>query len=183
MVHSGGSDPPRKPPHSAAPTRSGGSDPPYIPGMHGAGGWVRGAAATIIVGASFPVSQALVGFPYATGQLLRYALGAAILTALLKGRLGRPGGRDFVRLAAVAAVGMVGFNLAVLAAVARIGATNVGVIVGASPVLLARKDLRPALIVVAGAVLVNGVDSRLSAAGLALAVAALAGEVGFTLLT
>ncbi len=143
---------------------------------------MRGAAATIIVGASFPVSAALVGYPYATGQFLRYALGAAILTVLLKGRLGWPGARDLVRLAAVAAVGMVGFNLAVLAAVAHIGATNVGVIVGASPVLLARRNLRAALVVVAGAALVNGVDSHLNATGIALALAALAGEVGFTLL-
>ena len=53
-------------------------------------GWLRGATATIIVGASFPVSQALVDYPYAAGQCIRYALGALVLTALLKGRLGRP---------------------------------------------------------------------------------------------
>ena len=39
--------------------------------------------------------------------------------------------------ALVAAIGMVGFNLAVLGAVEHIGATNTGVIIGASPVILA----------------------------------------------
>ena len=38
------------------------------------------------------------------------------------------------------------------------------------------------LVVVAGAALVNGTDDRISAIGLALALTALAGEVGFTLL-
>jgi len=151
-------------------------------------GWFRGATATIVVGASFPISAALVAYPYTTGQLIRYAIGALILTALLKGRLGRPTPRELVLLALVAAVGMVGFNLALLGAVERIGATNTGVIVGATPVVLAlagarnRHLLTCAAIVVAGAAIVNGVDERLSAAGAALAVTALLTEVGFTLL-
>ena len=69
---------------------------------------------------------------------------------------------------------MVGFNLAVLGAVDHMGATNTGVIVGASPVLLAlaaaTRDprlLACAVIVVAGAVIVNGADARLSAIGTA----------------
>jgi drug/metabolite transporter (DMT)-like permease len=82
----------------------------------------------------------------------------------------------------------VGFNLALLGAVEHIGATNTGVIVGTTPVLLAlagtrsRHLLTCAAIVVAGAALVNGVDERLSALGAALAIAALLAEVGFTLL-
>ncbi len=153
------------------------------------GGWARGTTATVVVGASFPISAALVAYPYATGQLIRYAGGALILTALLKGRLGRPTARELGMLALVAAVGMVGFNLALLGAVEQIGATNTGVIVGASPVFLAlaaaarsRHLLGCAALVVAGAAIVNGVDPRLTAIGLALAVAALAAEVGFTLL-
>jgi drug/metabolite transporter (DMT)-like permease len=154
-----------------------------------AGGWSRGTTATVVVGASFPVSAALVAYPYAGGQLIRYAGGALILTALLKGRLGRPTVRELAMLALVAAVGMVGFNLALLGAVERIGATNTGVIVGISPILLAlavATPSRPLLgcagLVVAGAAIVNGVDSRLTAIGLALALAALGAEVGFTLL-
>ena len=122
-----------------------------------------------VVGASFPVSEALVDYPYATGQMIRYAAGALILTALLKGRLGRPSLKELGLLALVAAIGMAGFNLAVLGAVDHIGATNTGVIIGASPVILAlagrtRRILIAAGIVVAGAALVNGADSRISGA-------------------
>jgi len=150
------------------------------------GGWAPGAVATLAVGASFPVSQALVDYPYTAGQCIRYGIGALILTALLRGRLGRPTPRELLLLFLVAAVGMVGFNLAVLAAVDRIGATNVGVIVGASPVLLAlagnRGVLLPALVVVAGAAIVNGADPNLDPLGALFAVGALGAEVGFTLL-
>jgi drug/metabolite transporter (DMT)-like permease len=151
-----------------------------------ASGWVRGAIATLAVGASFPVSQALVDYPYTAGQCIRYAIGALILTALLRGKLGRPTLKELGLLSLVAAVGMVGFNLAVLAAVDRVGATNVGVIVGATPVLLAlagnRQVLVPAAAVVAGAAIVNGADANLDPLGTLFALAALGAEVGFTLL-
>jgi drug/metabolite transporter (DMT)-like permease len=81
---------------------------------------------------------------------------------------------------------MAGFNLAVLGAVAHVGATNVGVVVGASPVLLAlasrTRNVVAACVVVAGAALVNGVDGSGDLTGTALAVVALACEVAFTLL-
>jgi drug/metabolite transporter (DMT)-like permease len=149
--------------------------------------WIGGATAAAVVGASFPVSEALTEYPYATSQMIRYAGGALILTALLKGRLGKPTFKELGLLALVAAIGMAGFNLAVLGAVDHIGATNTGVIVGASPVLLAlaaktRRILIAAAIVVAGAAVVNGADANLSALGLLIALAALGCEVGFTLL-
>jgi drug/metabolite transporter (DMT)-like permease len=149
--------------------------------------WIGGATAASIVGASFPVSEALVDYPYAAGQMIRYAAGALILTALLKGRLGKPTLKELGLLALVAAIGMAAFNLAVLGAVDHIGATNTGVIIGASPVLLAlagrtRRILIAAGIVVAGAALVNGADSRIGALGLAIAIVGLGCEVGFTLL-
>jgi drug/metabolite transporter (DMT)-like permease len=89
---------------------------------------------------------------------------------------------------------MVGFNLAVLATVERLGATNAGVVIGASPIvlallvpLLARRTpsapfVAAALVVAVGPAIVNGTDDRLTLIGLALAIAALLGEVGFTLL-
>jgi drug/metabolite transporter (DMT)-like permease len=149
--------------------------------------WIAGATAAAVVGASFPVSESLTDYPYATGQMIRYAAGALILTALLKGRLGRPTLKELGGLALVAAVGMAAFNLAVLGAVDHIGATNTGVIIGASPVLLAltsrtRRILIAAAVVVAGAALVNGADSTLSGVGLLIALAGLGCEVGFTLL-
>ncbi|RKQ93439.1 EamA-like transporter family protein [Solirubrobacter pauli] len=150
-------------------------------------GWIKGAIAASVVGASFPVSGALTDYSYTAGQLIRYALGALILIALLKGRLGRPTLKELALLNATAAVGMVGFNLAVLAAVDHIGATNAGVIIGASPVVLAlatghRQVLPAALVVVAGAAIVNGADSGVTLLGTLLAIGALVGEVGFTLL-
>jgi drug/metabolite transporter (DMT)-like permease len=157
-------------------------------------GWIGGAAASSIVGASFPVSEALIDYPYAAGQCIRYLAGAIILTVLLKGKLGRPTRKELGLLALVAAVGMVGFNLAVLATVERLGATNAGVVIGASPIVLAllvpllvrRRPSAPfvaaALTVAAGAAIVNGTDDRLTLIGLALAIGALIGEVGFTLL-
>jgi drug/metabolite transporter (DMT)-like permease len=150
-------------------------------------GWIKGAIAASVVGASFPVSEALTDYSYAAGQLIRYAIGALVLVALLKGRLGKPTAREFLLLNATAAVGMVGFNLAVLAAVDHIGATNAGVIIGASPVVLAlatghRQVMPAALVVVAGAAIVNGADSTVTLVGTLLALAALVGEVGFTLL-
>ena len=157
-------------------------------------GWIGGGLAAGLVGASFPVSEALVDYPYEAGQAIRYLFGALILTVLLKGKLGRPTLKEFALLFGVAAVGMVIFNLAVLGTVDRMGATNAGVVIGASPVVLAlvvpliarrtpnRRFVTAALVVVAGAALVNGTDDRLSAIGLTLALTALAGEVGFTLL-
>ena len=150
-------------------------------------GWIKGAIAASLVGASFPVSDALTDYSYTAGQLIRYAIGALILVAILKGRIGKPTARELLLLNATAAVGMVGFNLAVLAAVDHIGATNAGVIIGASPVFLAlatghRQVLPAALVVVAGAAIVNGADSTVTLLGALFAVAALAGEVGFTLL-
>jgi drug/metabolite transporter (DMT)-like permease len=150
---------------------------------------VGGGAAASIVGASFPVSEALVDYPLATGQMIRYAAGAVILTALAKGRLGRPTAKELGLLALVAAIGMAAFNLAVLGAVDHIGATNTGVIIGASPVILAltgrtrdRRLITAAAIVVAGAAIVNGADARISALGTLIALVGLGCEVGFTLL-
>jgi drug/metabolite transporter (DMT)-like permease len=150
-------------------------------------GWVKGAIAASVVGASFPVSDALTSYSYTAGQLIRYAIGALVLTAILKGRLLKPTLKEFALLNATAAVGMVGFNLAVLAAVDHIGATNAGVIIGASPVILAlatghRQVVPAALVVVAGAAIVNGADSTVTLLGATFALAALIGEVGFTLL-
>lgn len=150
-------------------------------------GWIEGAIATSVVGASFPVSHALTDAPFAFGQAVRYLLGAAILAVLLRGRLVRPTLRELAVLAAIAAVGMVGFNLLLLAAVERIGGANTSVVVGLSPLLLALTAATPRLlasaaVVVAGAALATGTSGEASAIGLALAAGVLLCEVGFTLL-
>ncbi len=150
-----------------------------------------------LVGASFTANSLLGAYPYAGGQALRY--GAACL--LLLPLLGRGGlaplrlltPRHWLRLAALAAVGMVGFNLAVLAAERTAEPAVPGVLVGCAPVVVAvlvplaegrrpaRAVLYGALLVAAGAFTVQG-WGRTDAAGIGWSVAALAGEVGFTVL-
>lgn len=150
-----------------------------------------------LVGASFTANSLLGDYPYAGGQALRY--GAACL--LLLPFLGRGGlaplriltVRHWLRLGAVAAVGMIGFNLAVLAAERTAEPAVPGVLVGCAPVVVAvlvpltegRRPARPvlygALLVAAGAFTVQG-WGRTDLAGIGWSVAALAGEVGFTVL-
>jgi drug/metabolite transporter (DMT)-like permease len=105
----------------------------------------------------------------------------------------RSGPRELVRLAALAATGLAGFNVCLLAALRHADAPVVGTIVGATPLLLAvlgpaLRRQRPsprlvaaATVVVAGAALVEG-GGNADAAGLAYALGALAGEAAFSLL-
>lgn len=150
-----------------------------------------------LVGASFTANSLLGDYPYAGGQALRY--GAACL--LLLPLLGRGGlaplrtltARHWLRIAALAGVGMVGFNLAVLAAERTAEPAVPGVLVGCAPVVVAvlvplTEGRRPApavlygaLLVAAGAFTVQG-WGRTDLAGIGWSVAALAGEVGFTVL-
>src|SRR6266511_3825004 len=95
-----------------------------------------------LLGASFPVSRLILGYPVLTGQALRYALAAAVLGALVR-RGPRPGRRAVVRLVALATTGLVGFNICVLGALRHADAPLVGTVVGASPLVLAL--LGPAL--------------------------------------
>jgi drug/metabolite transporter (DMT)-like permease len=80
-----------------------------------------GAVACIIVGSSFAVSAEVVDLPLASTQAVRYALAGAILTLLLRGRLGRLSRADHLRLVGVAFFGMVAFNVLIVAAVDRAG--------------------------------------------------------------
>ncbi|WP_309057399.1 EamA family transporter, partial [Streptomyces sp.] len=151
-----------------------------------------------LVGASFTANSLLGDYPYAGGQALRYAAACLLLLPLLGGRRGLAPlrlltTRHWVRLAALAAVGMVGFNLAVLAAERTAEPAVPGVLVGCAPVVVAvlvplaegrrpaRAVLYGALLVAAGALAVQG-WGRTDLAGIGYSVAALAGEVGFTVL-
>ncbi|SEG70835.1 Permease of the drug/metabolite transporter (DMT) superfamily [Actinacidiphila yanglinensis] len=159
-------------------------------------GVLLSALACVLVGASFTAGGALVHYPHAGGQALRY--GAAFL--LLAGPARRSAARlralrlrHWLLAAAVAGVGMVGFNLSVLAAERTAQPAVPGVLVGCAPVVVAvlvplATGRRPTRSVAGGAVLVaagafavqgwGGTDGR----GLAWSVAALGGEVGFALL-
>src|SRR6266545_3074319 len=145
-----------------------------------------------LLGASFPVSRLILGYPVLTGQALRYALAAAVLGALVR-RGPRPGRRAVVRLVALATTGLVGFNICVLGALRHADAPLVGTVVGASPLVLAL--LGPALagrrpaarlvglaaVIVLGVALVEG-GGHATPAGIAWALGALAGEALFSLL-
>jgi drug/metabolite transporter (DMT)-like permease len=143
--------------------------------------------AMTILGASFPVSRLLLGYPVLTGQALRYALAAAVLATLVRPGP-RPGGRALLRLVALAATGLAGFNVCVLGALRTADPALLGTVVGAAPIALALAGGRPnprvvgaAVVVVAGVALVEG-GGHATPAGLAWAFGALAGEVLFSLL-
>lgn len=164
---------------------------------HSIRGALPAAVACVLVGASFTANSVLGDYPYAGGQFLRYALACLLLVPLL-GRSGMAPlrhltGRRWGRLALLAAVGMVGFNLAVLAAERTAEPAVPGVFVGCAPVVVAvlvpvlagrrpqRVVLHGALLVALGAFTVQG-WGRTDTAGLLFSVGALIGEVGFAVL-
>ncbi|GAA1371832.1 DMT family transporter [Streptomyces beijiangensis] len=162
-------------------------------------GALLAAFACILVGGSFTANSVLGDYPYAGGQALRYALACLLLLPLLgRGHGSRQAVRtlspaQWGRIALVAAVGMVGFNLAVLAAERSAEPAVPGVFVGCAPVVVAvlvpllagRRPTGPvlvgALLVAAGAFTVQG-WGRSDLAGIAFSAGALVGEVGFAVL-
>ncbi|MFC7894398.1 DMT family transporter [Streptomyces sp. NPDC057381] len=160
-------------------------------------GALLAALACVLVGGSFTANSLLGDYPYAGGQFLRYALAFLLLVPLAgpgaTARLRTLGAGRWLRLALLAAVGMVGFNLAVLAAERTAEPAVPGVFVGCAPVVVAvvvplldgrrpqRVVLYGALFVALGAFTVQG-WGRTDAAGIAFSVCALVGEVGFAVL-
>jgi drug/metabolite transporter (DMT)-like permease len=157
-------------------------------------GALAATGALAAVGSSFAILDGLADYPAAGGQALRYAAGALLLAAVARRRLRRPTSRELVRLTLLAASGLAAFNLLVLAAERSMDPGGVGVVVGAVPVVLAiagpLQERRPvdariilaAVVVAAGAALVQGAGGEVSAAGLAAALGALACEAAFSLL-
>ncbi|MGW5042080.1 DMT family transporter [Streptomyces parvulus] len=160
-------------------------------------GSLLAALACVLVGGSFTANSLLGDYPYAGGQFLRYTLAFLLLLPLAgsgaTARLRALGPGPWLRLALLAAVGMVGFNLAVLAAERSAEPAVPGVFVGCAPVLVAvlvplldrrrpkRIVLYGASLVAAGAFTVQG-WGRTDGAGIAFSVCALLGEVGFAVL-
>ena len=101
----------------------------------------------VILGGSVSLSTLLVDYPTLSGQAIRYAVAAAGLAALAaltsRRQRRRPTGRDLVRLTALAATGLAGFNICLLAALRHADPTIVGTVVAGTPLLLA--VLAPAL--------------------------------------
>jgi drug/metabolite transporter (DMT)-like permease len=160
-------------------------------------GALLAALACVLVGASFTANSVLGDYPYAGGQFLRYGLACLLLLPLAgrgaRARLRTLGPRQWARLGLLAAIGMVGFNLAVIAAERTAEPAVPGVFVGCAPVAVAvlvplldgrrprRTVLYGASLVAVGAFAVQG-WGRTDGAGLAFSACALAGEVGFAVL-
>src|SRR5690349_15908699 len=135
-------------------------------------GSLLAALACVLVGGSFTANSVLGHYPYAGGQFLRYGLACLLLLppagpgASARLRLLAP--RQWARLALLAAAGMVGFNLAVIAAERSAEPAVPGVFVGCAPVVVAvvvplldgrrpqRRVLHGALLVACGAFTVQG---------------------------
>lgn len=160
-------------------------------------GALLAALACVLVGGSFTANSLLGDYPYAGGQFLRYGLACLLLVPLAgrdaAARLRALATRQWARLAVLAAVGMVGFNLAVIAAERTAEPAVPGVFVGCAPVVVAvvvplldgrrpqRTVLYGASLVAVGAFTVQG-WGRTDGAGIAFSVCALVGEVGFAVL-
>jgi drug/metabolite transporter (DMT)-like permease len=159
-------------------------------------GVLQCAFGMVVLGASVPVSRLVLDFPDLTGQAGRYALAALAFVAIARVRR-LPRVRlsigDGVRLLALAATGLVLFNVLMLTALRHADPAVVGTVVGGTPLVLAilgplLRRRRPtglllvaALVVITGGALVHGGGSA-DPVGLAAALGTLAGEVLFSLL-
>ncbi|OIJ25440.1 DMT family transporter [Nocardioides luteus] len=159
-------------------------------------GIVFAAAGMVCVGSSVAVSAAITDAPLFTLQTVRYALAALLLLVVARvtgWQVPRPRGREWLWLAGVATAGLVLFNIGVVRGVAHAEPAVIGVAVAAVPMLLAvvpaiatrtlpaRAVIVGAMVVTAGAVLVEGFG-RTDAAGVGYALLVLVCEAGFTLL-
>ena len=149
-----------------------------------------------LVGTLTAVSAAVAGYPVFGGQAVRYAVAAVVLlivTRLAGGPAARPAPRDWLLLAALAATGLVAFNVCIVEATRDTSPATIGTVIATVPIVLAlvgplleRRRPAPAIVVAAcvvaaGAALANGLGGG-SVRGLLLSLGALAGEVCFSLL-
>jgi drug/metabolite transporter (DMT)-like permease len=157
-------------------------------------GSLLAALALALVGSLVAASDLVEGYPLSTGQALRYALAGGVLLVIARGRLPRLDRNEAVGLIALAATGLVLFNVFVIEGVRETDPATVGVIVGCVPIVLAIAgpllEKRPisgrvmvaAVVVAAGAAGVQWAGGGITAAGLLLALGALACEAAFSLL-
>ena len=163
-------------------------------GRRDRGGYGLATAAMLVVGSSVAASSLIVDYPILTGQAIRYAIGAVILVAIARRTLVRPGRRELVILTALAGLGLVGFNVFLLAALREADPALVGVVIGAVPIVLAlvgpvmsgqrpeRRIVGAAVLVTAGVIIVQWDESESTLLGLVLALGAMGCEAAFSLL-
>ena len=157
-------------------------------------GSLLAALALVLVGTLVAAADLVEGYPLSTGQALRYAAAGAVLFVIARGRLPRLDRGEALGLIALAATGLVLFNLFVIEGVRETDPATIGVIVGCVPVVLAVAgpllEKRPlsgrvvvaAVVVAAGAAGVQWAGGGITAAGLMLALGALGCEAAFSLL-
>ncbi|MGB3444219.1 MAG: DMT family transporter [Actinophytocola sp.] len=153
------------------------------------------AFASVLVGASVPVTGLLDGYPVLPAQAIRYGIGAVLLLGwlLMTGRrVAVPTAKDLVGLGVMVGFGMLGFNAAILAGQRYATPGFIAAMLGASPLVLAvaapaLRGGRPSPYAVVGATVVGLGVVVLSGGGswhgpgLALALLVMACEVAFTL--
>lgn len=151
----------------------------------------------LLVGSLVAVNAALDDYSFYGGQAIRYAIAALALCAIVAVRAPAPvrlTAREVLLLIALAASGLVVFNLAIAQATRHASAALVGTVLGSGPIVMAivgpliSRSGRPAARVVTAAAIVatgTAVATGLgggSLLGTGLAVVALLGEVSFSLL-
>ncbi|MEV8373113.1 DMT family transporter [Kribbella sp. NPDC056861] len=156
----------------------------------------RAGSAMFLVGSLAAVSGVVNDYPFYGGQAARYLVSAILLFAVAGARripLIRPTGREALLLIALAATGLVLFNLFVIEGTRHANPAIVGTIVGTVPIVLALagpllrrtgpsgRIIVAASIVVAGTVLASGFGTS-DLQGILYSVGALACEACFSLL-
>jgi drug/metabolite transporter (DMT)-like permease len=159
-------------------------------------GSVGAATAMFLVGTLAAISSVVNRYPLYGGQALRYALAALILVAVARAKglaFVRPTRRELLLLLALAATGLMLFNVCVIQASRHASATLVGTVIGTVPMILALvgplltrsrpsgRVLVAALVVVVGATITTGFGWG-GLTGLLYALGALACEACFSLL-
>ncbi len=157
-------------------------------------GSLLATAALAMVGSLVAASDIVERYPLAAGQAMRYTLAGLALLAIARGRLPRLRPREVAGLFALSATGLVLFNVFVIEGVRETDPATVGVIIGCVPVVLAfagpllsgrsvsGRVVLAAAVVAVGAAGVQWAGGGITAAGLALALGALACEACFSLL-
>lgn len=163
-------------------------------------GVVGAAVAMTGVGTLTAVSATISHYPLFGGQAVRYTLAALLLLLIARLTDKRRGAvpvrttwRERGLVVALAATGLVGFNICIVLGTRYTSPATIGTVVGSVPVILAvlgpllagrrpaARIVGAAMIVTVGAGLATGLGGG-SALGLLAALGALAGEVCFSLL-
>lgn len=157
---------------------------------------IGAATAMFCVGTLTGVSPALHAYPVYGGQAVRYAVGAVLLFAVAGARRLPPvrlTRHEVLLVVLLALVGLAAFNVFIVESTRYADPATVGTIVATVPVILAvvtplSEGRRPtphvvaaAVVVAAGAAVTIGLGGT-TLVGVLLALGALGGEVGFSLL-